>query len=418
MPTIDGWARALEHGMTEYLWDPIEDNVIGEYDQGETVAEYTTEPALDGSIITQHRGASTSVYHADAQGSTLSLTDQNAGVTDTYAYNAFGEQAERSGATINRFEYIGLRGYYTDPETSNTNVRSRVYQPSLARWLASDPAGFFDGSNKYQYVHNIPTSLADPSGLLSQASMIIDGHNFHVPAIDWSFSDGCASFSWLTRWTLLAVERDGYIIQRVCPEIHARCCDGTRPKPYTPAVKVANRSINGTTCTACYFEIWRVLDGTIFADKVFGKPSALTGYDSWDTFGLQGFHSCPHRGKPGKGVGCMIGPPVFKPALPSCTRGTNTQTGTASFVPKLAWDADREAGVVKNKFNVGPRGVRNAGWLYSACEDKQLMVWFTRITAGRRSTSKSVSRQWDCCTDCDDSVGVFECVLDGDVVTK
>jgi hypothetical protein len=38
--------------LTEFLWDPIEDNVVAEYDDGGVaVAEYTTEPSLYGELI-------------------------------------------------------------------------------------------------------------------------------------------------------------------------------------------------------------------------------------------------------------------------------------------------------------------------------------------------------------------------------
>ena len=85
--------------VTEYLWDPLLDNVIGEYDEnGNEIVSYNTEPELHGSVISQHRADSgSSYYHHDGLGSTVALTDQSGNVTDTYAYNAFGETVERTG---------------------------------------------------------------------------------------------------------------------------------------------------------------------------------------------------------------------------------------------------------------------------------------------------------------------------------
>ena len=40
-------------------WDPIEDNIVREYDEaGVVAAEYTTEPDLYGNVISQRRQTS------------------------------------------------------------------------------------------------------------------------------------------------------------------------------------------------------------------------------------------------------------------------------------------------------------------------------------------------------------------------
>ncbi len=71
-----------------YLWNPINHNIIREYDDsGNTIANYTTEPGLHGDVVSQHRDGETSFYHYDGQGNTLALTDENGDVTDC-AYQA------------------------------------------------------------------------------------------------------------------------------------------------------------------------------------------------------------------------------------------------------------------------------------------------------------------------------------------
>jgi hypothetical protein len=80
---------------TKYFWDPVEDNVIEEYDEnGDTIVEYEAEPDLYGNLISQDRDGVAIYYHFDGQGSTLALSNENGDVTDEYAYNAFGERVQ------------------------------------------------------------------------------------------------------------------------------------------------------------------------------------------------------------------------------------------------------------------------------------------------------------------------------------
>ena len=46
---------------TYFLWDPVEDNIIEEFDEaGNTIADYTTEPYLYGDLISRHRDGQSS----------------------------------------------------------------------------------------------------------------------------------------------------------------------------------------------------------------------------------------------------------------------------------------------------------------------------------------------------------------------
>lgn len=50
---------------TRYLWDPIEDNVIAEFDEGgNLIVEYTTEPELYGDVISQRRDGETNCFYS------------------------------------------------------------------------------------------------------------------------------------------------------------------------------------------------------------------------------------------------------------------------------------------------------------------------------------------------------------------
>jgi RHS repeat-associated protein len=51
-----------------------------------------------------------------------------------------------------------------DPELSLIYFGKRYYNPHFGRWLTTDPAGFIDSVNLYQYVLNNPFKYVDPDG--------------------------------------------------------------------------------------------------------------------------------------------------------------------------------------------------------------------------------------------------------------
>jgi hypothetical protein len=86
-----------------------------------------------GNIVSQRQlvgGIWSSVYyHFDALGSTGSLSDSMAVVTDTYTYTAFGETRASTGTTTNVYTWVGELGYFRDVETGSYNLRERPYEP-------------------------------------------------------------------------------------------------------------------------------------------------------------------------------------------------------------------------------------------------------------------------------------------------
>jgi hypothetical protein len=177
-----------------YLWNPINDNIVREFDDaGNTIAEYTTEPDLYGNVVSQYRNGQTSYLLSDGQGNTTELTNDAGNVTDTIRHSAFGEISERTGNTELPFQYVGQKGYYQDEDTWAFDVRRRSYIACISRWTSTEPQGdgwkeINDleasslpliavpshvlsrgrGSNRqyaYRYCDNDPVQLQDPSGL-------------------------------------------------------------------------------------------------------------------------------------------------------------------------------------------------------------------------------------------------------------
>jgi hypothetical protein len=134
--TLEGIATMSE---TNFFWDQLSDNILQERDETGTVtAEYTTEPGLYGNLTSQNRSGAESQYHFDPLGSTLALTNDSQQVTDTNAYSAFGELTEYTGGTVNPFQYIGQKGYYSDEQANEYIVRRRTLS-AWGRWRSIDP---------------------------------------------------------------------------------------------------------------------------------------------------------------------------------------------------------------------------------------------------------------------------------------
>jgi hypothetical protein len=126
--------------VTNYFWDPLQDNVTKEYDDnGDTIVRYTTEPVVYGNLISQERDGVASYYHFDGQGSTLALTNKDGDITDEYAYSAYGDKTEENAVTENSRLYIGEKGYDYDPATTQYAVRVRQFVPTSGRWLGCNP---------------------------------------------------------------------------------------------------------------------------------------------------------------------------------------------------------------------------------------------------------------------------------------
>lgn len=105
-------------------------------------------------------------YHMDGLGSVRVLTDENGNVSDRYSFSAFGELIAHEGTDPNAYLFAGEM---LDPN-------SRFYY-LRARWMSSETGSFvsrdlFAGSDfmpqtlhDYQYAHDNPVNLTDPSGL-------------------------------------------------------------------------------------------------------------------------------------------------------------------------------------------------------------------------------------------------------------
>jgi len=146
---------------------------IAEYDANDTlVQKYIYGPGVDQPICMIDVADSNAVYyyHFDALGSVVALSDGDGDTVQVYEYDVYGQVAASDPNHPNPFLFTGRR---YDTETGLYYYRARYYNPTIGRFLQTDPIGYGDGMNMYAYCGNNSITCIDPSGLASVA--IYDG---------------------------------------------------------------------------------------------------------------------------------------------------------------------------------------------------------------------------------------------------
>jgi RHS repeat-associated protein len=114
--------------------------------------------------------------HSDHQGSSQVITNETGELVHVQRFDAFGKSiapANDSTDAATRNIRAGYTGHETDSETGLVNMRGRIYDPRLGRFMQADPIARFGGTqklNRYSYVLNNPLNLTDPTGLTDSGS--------------------------------------------------------------------------------------------------------------------------------------------------------------------------------------------------------------------------------------------------------
>ena len=119
-----------------------------------------------------HAGSVTYVY-TDPQGTPLAEADASGNITATYDYAPYGSQAlgtPPSGP--------GYTGHVNDPDTGLVYMQARYYDPTVGRFISTDPIGPIVGNtfnfNRFMYANNNPIVNMDPNGKECTGSHIMD----------------------------------------------------------------------------------------------------------------------------------------------------------------------------------------------------------------------------------------------------
>ncbi|MCH9624974.1 MAG: hypothetical protein S4CHLAM123_01360 [Chlamydiales bacterium] len=153
----------LEIDRENYLYDGQQE--IGALAQDGTLKNFRVLGATIHSdlpvTVAIEVGKKTLASLTDTEGNICRLIDPfSKKITNQYEFTAFGEEKDRK-VDENPWRYAAKR---FDPELNIIYFGKRDYDPELGRWLTTDPAGFIDSLNAYQYALNNPFCYYDPNG--------------------------------------------------------------------------------------------------------------------------------------------------------------------------------------------------------------------------------------------------------------
>ncbi|NKB33807.1 MAG: hypothetical protein GKR91_11980 [Pseudomonadales bacterium] len=161
--TVNGDASTTIH----FIYDQ-NGQVIAEIDSntGQTLREYIYVNGLQVALVDDTGSAEEETYfvHSDHLGTPQKISDDQQAVVWGASYEPFGEVTETVADIENN---IRFPGQYEDSESGLNYNYFRDYDPSLGRYVESDPIGLVGGVNTYVYAFASPTNLLDDFGLQS-----------------------------------------------------------------------------------------------------------------------------------------------------------------------------------------------------------------------------------------------------------
>ena len=124
---------------------------------------YVPGPGTDEPVL-WYEGSGTSDKRwlvADERGSVVAVTNASGNAINIKSYDEFGIPNDTTPANAGRFGYTGQAWL---PQLGMNYYKARMYSPTLGRFLQTDPIGYGDGLNWYNYVGSDPINARDPSG--------------------------------------------------------------------------------------------------------------------------------------------------------------------------------------------------------------------------------------------------------------
>lgn len=129
---------------------------------GTVTQRYVPGPEAD-EVVAWYAGSgntsSPQFLQTDERGSVIAITNTAGSLVAANTYDEFGIPGP---GNVGRFGFTGQTWF---PEIGLYNFKARWYSPSLGRFMQTDPIGYGDGLNWYNFVHVDPVNGSDPTGL-------------------------------------------------------------------------------------------------------------------------------------------------------------------------------------------------------------------------------------------------------------
>lgn len=113
-------------------------------------------------------------YYTDPQGNVLAEADTSGNITARYDYTPHGVQIMDTASDAPRFT-----GHVSDSETAMVYMQQRYYDPSIGRFLSTDPSGPSAGNlnhfGRYGYAYDNPYRFTDPDGRCPVCVLVLAG---------------------------------------------------------------------------------------------------------------------------------------------------------------------------------------------------------------------------------------------------